>query len=254
MNTSMQKPILASVVALEVRSMPGSQGEAALNGLLRHIHTLANQNCSIQLQARNNAAHGITVIMPPETQVGSVLRRCLHAMKNFEADYPGSQAHALIHHGVVFMAEEDGQVSHVGSAIKLAHSSLRRLENQNPLVASADFCKHAREWSDRLFRLSPLGGAAASEGLHALHLIDTGNDQPKTAQIPPEHPALLAFLNARLAADVGPFASVLVEAARSIAPSAKALVLELAQEVDAPQARDDFTRDCLNWINQQEQA
>lgn len=251
MSHDMQKPILASVLALEVLGDSSQPADAQLPGLLRHLHALNGQHCSLQLQARGSAGKALTLIMPPDVQVGSALRRSLTAIEDFEQATPGSRVCALIHHGVVFAAHEGGQAVHVGSAVRLAHSALRRLEGSQRLAASADFFQHARDWANSPLRFTALSGAAAAEGLQALSL---SSEEAAPSALNQDDDALREFLNARLAAEVGPFASVLVEAARRVAPSASALVLELAQEIESHQGRDDFTREGLAWIQARQQT
>lgn len=250
MSTDMQKPVLATVVALEIESAHTELAEAALKDLLLRLRTLSSHSSSVQLQARNGAANAISVVLPPEIKVGSALRRCQAAAQECERQFTGIRIKTLVHHGVVFAGQQGAQLSYVGSAIRLAHSSLRRFEASHALVASADFVAHAREWANSPLSFTPLAGVAASEGLQAITIQDTETDSP--SGLSSNNPELLAFLNDRLAADVGPFARVLVESARLVAGSVSALISELAHEVEEAGARERFIADCQSWVKAQE--
>lgn len=249
---NMQQPILATVVAVELAPQGVAQPLAARVDALAHllVSSIA-QSCSVQRQSRPDATDGLTLVLPPNAPVGSVLRRATASARLFEGKHLGERVRMLVHHGVVFSAQEGKRESYVGSAIRSAHSILRRLVLERGAAATPEFAQYARDWPDSPLHFVPLEGSAAVEGLLQLSIDEpSADDSARSArQLDKDDSELLRFLVHRLAEDVGPFASVLVENARRSASNVESLLAELAPEIDDMAARQRFVTAAQAYVD-----
>lgn len=193
----------------------------------------------------------LTLTVAPELEIGTILDKLAGAAAAFDAEGQSLRLRAMVHYGVVFRTEEIGQVSYVGSAIRSTQSALRRAPGKGGFMATADFSAHAAKLLNLPFRMQPMGGGAAVEGMS--HLIFGGHS---VAAVPPRpgslmssaDPAFVDFVKKRLAQDIGPFASALVDRAIRSSTAAEQLVTVMSRDIDDPAARVRFEDDVLQYI------
>lgn len=197
------------------------------------------------------ADHGVphlALTLSPETNVGTALRRLATAIAEFEGLCAPLRARAVVHHGVVFRTESGGNVGYVGSAIRSAQSTLKRAPATVGLAATHEFSGFASKM-DRVIRLGPISGSNVDR-LSSIGFVEALDPTPgkSSGRLSATDPELLQFLKKRLAVDVGPFASVLVDTALHSASTASQLVAELSREVDDAAARRRFESDVRAYV------
>lgn len=253
MAPSASTPALTTVIALDVPGLEGAVAQDVQVIFQRLVSSTARQIGSVTAETISGSTLGLCVVLPPEAPAAFALRRLIAALKEFEATDLTRRVRALAHHGVVFRTENASQVSYMGSAIRSAVSALRRVASGTGFAATRDFVGFVKEWPEVVFHFEPLKGPAGEDGLCALSLPEgaestvaaPGGKTPLSSA----DPDLLVFIKRRLAEDLGPFASALVENARRSAPTAAQLVKELVHEIDKPAARKKFEADVMAWLD-----
>ncbi|MDZ4255392.1 MAG: hypothetical protein U1A72_22715 [Sulfuritalea sp.] len=195
----------------------------------------------------------LTLTLAPELAVGDILNRVVAAVSSFEAVAAPLRIRAMVHYGVVFRTESAGELSYVGSAIRSTQSALRRAPPIGGFVATQDFATYAAKLKDLPFRLQAMSGAAAADGMSQIVFSGrTAAAAPAAGgRLQSADAAFVGFAKRRLAEDIGPFASALVDRAVRSSTAVEQLVPALSREIDDPAARKRFEDDMLRYISSQ---
>ena len=223
-----------------------------------------------------------TLTLAPDAVVDNAIARLDEFIINFERRSAPTRIRAVVHYGVVFRHESAGVVSYLGSAIRAASTALSRAHFAAGFFSTRDFSRFAagliprpqsftvemgNEGTDNLSPVRLAGQAAPAPAKGPL-VVDRLTPTPK--RIEPTFSAtkaptvsvssqsthvlnsrdveFLLFMKKRLAAEIGPFASPLVDSACRLAGTAKELATALSHEVDNPAARSRFEADALAYI------
>lgn len=193
----------------------------------------------------------LCLTLAPELAADAVLGQFAKAVAEFDAAAAPLQIRSVVHFGVVFRTESMGDVSYVGSAIRSTQSALRRAPAVGGLIATQDFAAHAAKLLNPPFRLQAMSDGQAFQGMsqivfggHTVAPRRGGGELPAGAD-----PAFVDFVKRRLAEDVGPFASALVDRAIRATAATDQLVAALSRDVDNPAARARFEADVRKFIN-----
>lgn len=230
-------PHPATVIALGVNT--ADQAARArftelLGGTLAHT-------CTLQPASHRDNELSYTAIVPDSTQTLSLLRRLLSIQQEFHQQYPAGAFRFLVHHGLVFLA--DGQF--VGAILRSAQSRLSRLPAGIRQAATSEFADYVATWSVHPVTFSKLPSASEQPGLldFSLHLSPDAEPADGSAQAE----AFLRHLTKCLATHLGPFAEVIVDAARRSSASPQQMIEELASEIADATAREKFRSDAREF-------
>lgn len=194
----------------------------------------------------------LTLTLAPELAVGSILSQIAAAISEFDAVAAPLRIRAMAHYGVVFRTESEGALSYVGSAIRSTQSALRRAPANGGCMATQEFAAYAAKLTDLPFKLQAMSGTAATDGMSLI--VFAGNaaaPAPAGGQLQIADAAFVEFVKRRLAEDIGPFASALVDRAVRSSTAMEQLVPALSREIDAPAARMRFEQDVLHYTKAQ---
>lgn len=193
----------------------------------------------------------LCLTLAPEVVVGDALGQFAKTAALFDAEAAPLKIRAVAHYGVVFRTESVAEVSYVGSAIRSTLSALRRAPAVGGLIATQDFAAYAAKLLNPKFRLQALGDGAAFQGMSQIVFGGQtvaaprgGGNLPTSAD-----PAFVEFVKRRLAEDLGPFASALVDRAVRATAAADQLVQALSRDIDNPAARARFEADIQKFID-----
>lgn len=197
-------------------------------------------SCLLQSASGPDEQAAFTAILPDDSQVVALIRRLQGVQVEFHDTHHDITVHYVIHHGVVF----PGPKGYIGSAMRSAHSRLARLPAHIPSAATNDFAAFTETWTNRPIVFGDYDELPLSLGLLAFRLTETGAAGAASL----DQAALLAFLTSRLADYLGPFAEVLVDAARRSSSNTNQLIEDLAREIDDPTARKAFLADAQTFF------
>jgi hypothetical protein len=193
----------------------------------------------------------LCLTLAPELAVGEVLGQFAKTAATFDADVAPLRLRCVVHFGVVFRTESVGDVSYVGSAIRSTQSALRRAPAAGGLIATQDFVAYSAKLLNPPFRVQAMGDGLAFQGMSQIVFGGRsvapqrgGGDLPASAD-----PAFVEFVKRRLAEDVGPFASALVDRAIRATAATDQLVAALGRDIDNASARARFEADVQKFIN-----
>lgn len=202
--------------------------------------TLTN-NCHLQSASLPDEPAAFTAILPDDSQVLALIRRLQGVQAEFHHTHHDVTVHYVIHHGVVFL----GPKGYIGSAMRSAHSRLARLPADIPSAATTDFAAFTETWTTCPIVFEDYDELPLNLGLLAFSLTDaTAAGATRTL----DQATLLTYLTSRLADYIGPFAEVLVDAARRSSSNTNQLIEDLAREIDDPQARQAFQSDAQAFL------
>ena len=166
------------------------------------------------------------------------------ACAEFDSQTTPVKARALIHYGTVFRNEgTGGRITYLGSAIRAAQTSLRRIAATSGIFASKDFTDHLTSFKAGTF------GMEIHPGPEDARPVRFG-DRRKSGggEVPGSDPEFLLALKKRLAEEIGPFAGPLVDNTKHSTMSAKELVNALSHEIDKPDSRQRFETEMMAYI------
>jgi len=237
-------PITTTVVAFDV-----SGAGAADAGVSAGFDKVVGVARGLGFVTQDAGGPNLTVTFPLERDVGVALRQVAAAIAEFDQSSVPLRVRAVIHHGVVFRNESNGQVSYVGSAIRSTQSALRRAPAEGGLMATRDFLAHASTLTGFPFSFKAMNGAAATEGMSQVVLAESvAVNLSAEDGLPSADPAFGEFIKRRLAEDIGPFAGALVDRAMRSATLATQLIRVLSREIDDKAARARFEGDVLGYV------
>lgn len=244
------RPEAVTVIAIELKPLRGGVSDAdsreAFARLLGGTIALA---CSLQPAPRPDGELAFTAVVPDTGQTVSVLRRMASIQAEFKPQYPEIAARFVVHHGLAFVSPQAGTKAYLGSALRSAHSQLQRLPMPYDSAATPDFIKATESWQACPLTFQPIPDLQTDSSLMTFSLVDADTPQVvNTVAGTVFDIALRNFLVQRLAAYVGPFAEVLVDAAQRSAKSHANLIKEVAHEIDDMPTRQRFEADAMAYL------
>ncbi len=230
-------PQSATVIAISLQA----RGDLARRRFTDLLSGVLAHSCHIQPATGQNNELAYTAIVPDSTQTLSLLRRLLSLQAEFGRIHPDCAARFMVHHGVIFPAAKN----FLGAALRSAHSRLARLPANIPSAATIDFADYVGTWSSQPVIFSKLFTDSAPPTLLAFSIVPSST--PEKANTTTHDEPFLRHLTASLAAHIGPFAEVLVDAAKRSSTSTSQLIEELASEIAPPSAREKFRKDARTF-------
>lgn len=244
MSSQVSAPVSTTAIALDV---PGA--DAADSTQSTSFTGVVNAARELGFVTQEPGSLNLTLTLAPDAAVGAALRQMAVAIAAFETAAPPRRVRAVVHHGVVFRTESAGQISYVGSAIRSAQSALRRAPEAGGMMATRDFATYAAKFKDLPFGFEAMTGMAAADHISHIVFADNAVAQLHAAdRLASTDPAFVEFTKRRLAEDLGPFASALVERAVRSAATATQMVPALSREINDPAARARFEKDAMRFI------
>lgn len=238
MSSEVSAPVSTTVIALDVPSAPA--GNDAKTHFDRLVVNIGRQ---LGVVTQEDGPPNVAIALAPDAAVEPALLRIASAMADFEQAAAPCRLRAVAHHGVVFRTVSGGTVTYMGSAIRSAQSTVRRIAEDAGFVATSDFTAFMASTGKppRNFEVRP----GLADGMSQLRFPDQRKTEGGLAG---SDPSLLDFLKTRLAEHIGPFAGPLVDNVSHSAMTAKEVVAALSHEVSDPKARQRFELDALNYI------
>jgi hypothetical protein len=245
-SSQVSAPVTTTVIAADITG-----AESFEAGVLQSFDRLVAAARQLGFVTQESGKPNMTLTLAPELEVGAILDQLAGAAASFDAAAAPLRVRAMVHYGVVFRTEDIGQVSYVGSAIRSTQSALRRAPGSGGFMATAEFSGHAAKLLNLPFRMQPMSGGVAVEGMSHLifggHSVAVAPPRPGS-QLQSADPAFVDFVKKRLAQDIGPFASALVDRAIRSSTAAEQLVTVMSRDIDDPAARVRFEDDVLRYI------
>lgn len=244
MTESLGAPHPATVIAIGLQTrLDDSPSLPATRRIFTNLlgGTLAH-NCHIQPASGPAEELAFTAIVPDTTQALSLIRRLLSIQDEFQKTHPDTSARFVVHHGIVFPSAK----GYIGSALRSAHSRLIRMPRSTANAATNEFSAYTKTWAAHPIVFWELAEAHETLGLFSFELLH--QTEPPAAGNTASDEALQNYLTGRLAEHLGPFAEVLVDAAKRSSASPLQLIEELASEIDDAQAREKFRRDAKDFF------
>lgn len=240
MSSEVNAPVSTTVIAVDLPSAT-PVGNDAKTHFDRMIVSAGRQ---LGVVTQEPGEPNVAIALSPDAAIEPALLRVAAAMSDFARAMPAHKLRALVHHGVVFRTVSNGIETYMGSAIRSAQSSLRRVPVDAGFVATSDFTAFMASTGKppRNFEVRP----GLAENMSQLKFPEQRRDEGGLAG---SDPALLDFLKARLAEHIGPFAAPLVDNVSHSSMTAKQVVAALSHEVSDPKARQRFELDATNYIN-----
>lgn len=242
----MNTPVSTTVISLEVSLPAGVVLAEVSKAFVKTVEAVARQ---IGVVTKEPSGLQLTVTLPPDSTVGTLLQQLADAIAEFESLCKPWVVRAVVHYGTVFGTSVAGSVSYLGSAIRTSQSALKRMALTSGLVATPGFAAYAGGFSPPLVPLEFGDAPSAAEGFFLVRLKPKFfNSAEKPAQASSANPEFLQFLKKRLAEDLGPFAGTMTESARRSCPTVPLLIAALAHEIDDQVARKRFESDLHAYV------
>jgi len=233
-------PVSIAVVAIDVLAASGAEVSTQ-----EGFEQTATRLGSVGTVIKGDAADlTLTVALEPDAEVGASLNQLGSLVADFDEQYRTERLRILVHYGTAFRAiDAVGRASFLGSAIRSVSNALKRSSLGGGVYATPDFAGFA----------AGLKGAAGfdvlkagADGFSPLQL----GDRPKIVanEIHSTDPQLVDWLKARLARDLGPFASALIDNASHATRTAKELAAAVGHEIVDARARQRFDADVFKYL------
>lgn len=184
-----------------------------------------------------------TIALEPDADVPAAIGRLDGIIGGFEEQHPPARLRALLHYGTAFRAKNPvGGAAFQGSALRSASNSLRRSVLPGGIFATADFANYAASFKG-------VTGFSLQGGVGDFSAIEmAGHSKVYTNELHSTDPDLVAWLKARLAHDLGPFAAPLIDNASHSTRTAKELAAAVGHEIVDPMARQQFDADVFKYL------
>lgn len=237
-------PVSTTVIASDIAGA-AAFGAAALERFEQLLAVVRSLGFVTQDPGRPN----LTLTLTPDQEPGTALDAMAKAAAAFDAAVKPLSLRSVVHFGVVFRTESAAGVSYVGSAIRTTQSALRRVPAAGGFLATAEFAAFAAQHPQLPFRMQPVMGGTAIDGLHNLLFGAVAAEvgpglAPTSGAVDAD---FVEFAKRRLAEEIGPFANALVDRAVRAATAADQVAGLLAHDIDDPAARKKFEEDMLRF-------
>lgn len=242
----MNIPVSTTVISLEVPLPAGvvlgetsARFEKTVEAAAKRVGSVIKEPSGLQL----------TVILPPDSSVGPLLQQLVDAFAEFESLCAPLLVRAVVHYGTVFGTGVASKTNYLSSGIRTSQSSLKRTVLTSGLVATRGFAAYAGGFNPPLLEFEARGGADAADGFSLVRLTPKSSNAPGNhADLSSANPDFLQFLKKRLAEDLGPFASTMIESARRTCLTAPLLIAAMTSEIDDKMARKRFESDLHAYL------
>lgn len=233
-------PNSITVIAIEVISLPDNPATTQM-GFDRTLDMLS----SLGVVTSDANALGATVSLEPDADIPSIMSRLDSIVADFEKRSAPARLRLLVHYGTAFRAKSpDGVLFFQGSAVRSAGNSLKRSSLPSGIFATPDFFNF----------VAALKGATGFEirksefpGFFSISIVLP--HPPSTShELHSTDPDLVDWLKSRLAKDLGPFASALIDNASHSTRTAKELAAAVGHEIVNPRDRQRFDADVFKYI------
>lgn len=232
-------PNSITVIAVEVLSSPdnpatiGSDFESTVV-LLSALGSVSTETADLS----------VVIALEPDAEVPVVISRLDSIIGIFEERYPPARLRALLHYGTAFRATSPAGVPvFKGSALRSACNTLRRSSVGAGIYATPDFANFVTTLKG-VTGFSVLDAGAGE--LCPIVLAD--HRRGHTNELHSTDPELVAWLKARLARDLGPFATALIDNASHSTRTAKELAAAVGHEIVNPIDRQRFDADVFKYL------
>ena len=229
------------IVVFAIEALPSSSSTKAPSGL---FSVLAHPFRELGSVIVDPVGLSITVALEPGADVSTSVAGLGNLVERFEQEHQAMRLRSLIHYGTAFRAVGPGGVrSFQGSALRSASNALRRSSLPAGIYATPDF-------SGFVSTLKGVQGFSLSsfESGEYPEVVLVGNSRGHTSELHSTDPDLVAWLTARLAKDLGPFASALIDNASHSTRTAKELAAAVGHEIVNPADRQQFDADVFKYI------
>ena len=236
----LSSPNSITVIAIEVISSPDNPATTQM-GFDRTLAMLS----SLGAVTSDANALGATVGLEPDAEIPSVMLRLDSIVADFEERCVPARLRALVHYGTAFRAKSaDGAIIFQGSAVRSAGNSLKRSSLPSGIYSTPDFSNFVAMLK------GAMGFEVQKSELPGFCRISIAVHRPASTshELHSTDPDLVDWLKARLAKDLGPFASALIDNASHSTRTAKELAAAVGHEIVNPRARQRFDADVFNYI------
>jgi hypothetical protein len=232
-------PNSITVIAVEVLASPDNPAT-----IERDFESTVVLLSALGSVTTENAGLSATVALEPDADVPVVISRLDSIIGVFEERHSPARLRALMHYGTAFRATSPAGVPvFKGSALRSACNSLRRSSVGSGIYATADFSNFVTTLKGASgFTILDAGPGELSPIVLADHRRAYSNELHST------DPELVAWLKARLASDLGPFATALIDNASHSTRTAKELAAAVGHEIVNPIDRQRFDADVFKYL------
>lgn len=232
-------PNSITVIAVEVLASPDNP--ATIESDFESTVVLLSALGSVSTET---AGMSVVIALEPDAEVPVVISRLDSIMGIFEERYPPARLRALVHYGTAFRAiSPSGVPVFKGSALRSACNTLRRSAAGAGIYATPDFASFV----------------TTLKGVTGFSILDAGRGdlcpivladhrRAHTNELHSTDPELVAWLKARLASDLGPFATALIDNASHSTRTAKELAAAVGHEIVNPIDRQRFDADVFKYL------
>lgn len=232
-------PNSITVIAVEVLASPDNP--ATIGSDFESTVVLLSALGSVTTETAGLSA---TIALEPDADLPAVIGRLDSIIGLFEERYPPARLRALLHYGTAFRATTPAGVPvFKGSALRSACNTLRRSALGAGIYATADFAN----------LVTTLKGVSGFSVLDAgagefCPIVPADHRRGYTNELHSTDPELVAWLKARLASDLGPFATALIDNASHSTRTAKELAAAVGHEIVNPIDRQRFDADVFKYL------
>lgn len=232
-------PNSITVIAVEVLASPDNP--ATIGSDFESTVVLLSALGSVTTE---NAGLSATIALEPDAELPAVVSRLDSIIGHFEERYPPARLRALLHYGTAFRATSPAGVPvFKGSALRSACNTLRRSSLDAGIYATADFANFVTT----LKAVSGFSVLDAGAG-ELCPIVLADHRRGYTNELHSTDPELVAWLKARLASDLGPFATALIDNASHSTRTAKELAAAVGHEIVNPSDRQRFDADVFKYL------
>lgn len=244
MPPSFQVPESKTVIAMDVLVLPHVREtiELELEKRLNDVTLFASS-----LQSVRKPVAGKLFLLFPHTGVPvlPLLKSLVSALDGLQRNHAYAAIRMLVHHGLVFMQDLQGQKVHLGSGTRTVQTILQRSPERSFYALTPGFAALANIWQDIDMTLTDLPGSLSSDRLQRFEFRASAlGSTLKPERVAFDDEQMHAMIK-RLAGYVGPIASALVDDASLRARSNGDLIKLLSNEIHDASERLRFERDVL---------
>lgn len=232
-------PVSIAVIAVSLDEAPDNPAKARVL-----IPWLCAQLAPVGALVADPGGMALTLALAPGDDVANAVGTVDGAMGDFEAQCPPARLRALAHYGTAFRATgADGRPGFQGSAVRSALNLLRRTTAPAGFYASPEFVRFAASLKGQaVFELA----SEVQQGLSPV--VVAQRRKLVTSELHSTDPELISWLKARLAKDLGPFASPLVDNASHSTRTARELAAAVGHEIVNANQRQRFDADVFRYL------
>ena len=238
-------PVSIVVVAIEVATTPAAVSASEADTLKRDFEWVLDMLEVIGTPVADAGGLSAVVGFEPSSEMPAAVSQLDSIVCDFAERYPPRKLRALIHIGTAFRARTaTGGQCFQGSAVRSATNTLKRSSLPSGIFATPDFASFSNSLKGVFgYEIKKCDTAGFCPVVVAVHRpAASGHELHST------DPELVEWLRARLAKDLGPFASALLDNASHSTRTAKELAAAVGHEIVNPRDRARFDADVFKYI------